>query len=218
MKGSRIAYSAAEIEWLSANRALPIAEYTAAFNAEFGRTESAQKLHALRKRRQWKTGRTGHFAEGHVSANKGQRCPEGVGGRHPNARKTQFRKGQRSGVAVTLYQALGAERVRGGYLVRKVNDDLPLQARWRAVHLIRWEEANGPIPDDHCLKCLDANRLNTDPSNWEAIPRALLPRINGGSATRGLAYDQAEPEVRPALLNIAKIEHQVRVIKKRRAA
>jgi hypothetical protein len=31
------------------------------------------------------------------------------------------------------------------------------------------------------LKCLDGNKQNTDPSNWEAVPRALLPRLAGGN-------------------------------------
>lgn len=208
-------YSPAEIAWLSGNRALEIADYHRAFCAEFGREDvSAPQLNALRKRQGWKTGRTGCFAKGHQSANKGKTCPEGVGGRHPNARRTQFRKGTRSGVAVKLYQPIGAERVRDGYLVRKINDDMPLQARWRAVHLIEWEALNGPIPEGHCLKCLDGDRTNTDPSNWEVIPRGVLPRLNGGRATKGVAYDAAAPEVRPTILAIARLAHKAREVRK----
>lgn len=218
--GRRRAYSEAEIAWLSANRALPIAEYHSAFCVAFGRIDvSAEKLHALRKREGWKTGRTGQFAPGQVSHNKGKTCPEGVGGRHPNARKTQFQKGHaRSGVAVDLYKPIGTEFVRDGYLVRKVNDDMPLQARWRAVHLINWEAAHGPIPADHCLKCVSGDRANPDPSNWEMIPRGLLPRLNGGRASRRPAYDQVEPELRPAVMAAARIEHRIREIRRKARA
>lgn len=178
---------------------------------------TAPQLHALRKREGWRTGRTGQFSAGQVSHNKGKRCPDGVGGRHPNARRTQFKAGARSGVAIEIYKPIGTELVRGGYLVRKVNDDLPLQARWRAVHLIEWEAVNGPIPADHCLKCR-GDRLNTHPSNWELIPRALLPRLNGGRHKRRPAYDQVEPELRPAVMAAAKIEHRVRQLRKDRPA
>jgi hypothetical protein len=71
---------------------------------------TAQNLHALRKRMGWLTGRTGRFDRGHEPDNKGKRCPEGKGGRHPNARKTEFKKGSRSGVAVKLYKPIGSER------------------------------------------------------------------------------------------------------------
>lgn len=218
MKGHWIRYSDAEMTWLEANRALPIVDYRRQFCEAFGREVSAANLHGLRKRKGWKTGRTGRFAKGEAPANKGQKCAPGTGGLHPNAQRTQFQRGVRRGVAVKLYKPVGTERLsKEGYVERKVNDDLPLQARWRAVHLIRWEEANGPVPDGHCLKCLDGRRDNTEPANWQLIPRALLPRLNGGPHKSRLAYDDAEPEVRPALLTIAKLDHAGRELRKRRA-
>lgn len=217
MKGRSIKYSAEEMAWLEANRILPISEYCSAFKEAFGRAVSAANLHALRKRKGWKTGRTGQFAKGQAPANKGRRCPEGIGGRHPNAQRSQFKKGNRTGQANLNYQPIGTERMsKDGYLERKVHDGLPLQSRWRAVHLIEWEAINGPIPDGHCLKSIDGDRRNADPSNWQAIPRALLPRLNGGRAKKHLAYDEAAPEVRPAILTIAKIDHRARELRRQR--
>lgn len=210
MKGRAIPYSAEEMAWLEDNRLLPIAEYHAAFAARFDRPDvTAVNLHSLRKRKGWRTGRTGRFEPGAPAHNKGKPCPPGTGGRHPNAVATQFRKGQRTGIANTLYQPIGTEKLRGdGYLYRKINDDLPLQARWRAVHLLNWEAIHGPVPAGQCLKCVDGNRSNTDPANWELVPRAMLPRLNGGNRyARKLAYDDAEPEVRPAILAVAKLHH-----------
>jgi hypothetical protein len=133
-----------------------------------------------------------------------------VGGRHPNARKMQFKKGQRSGVAVKLWKPVGTERLsKEGYLERKINNDLPLRARWRAVHLIEWERLNGPVPEGHCLKCLDGNKQNTAPSNWDLIPRALLPRLAGGRWGR-ISYDYSPPELKPVLLAIARVEQRAR--------
>ena len=73
-------------------------------------------------------------------------------------------------------------------------------------HRWLWEQANGPVPEGMCLKCLDGDRTNCDPSNWELVPRALLPQLNG---RWGLAYDAAEPEVKPLLLTQAKIKHRL---------
>lgn len=221
MKGHPISYSADELAWLEVNRALVIGEYHRAFCEAFGRDDaSAANLHALRKRKRWRTGRTGCFEKGMAPMNKGRKCPPGRGGNHPNACKTQFRKGSRTGKAALNYKPIGTERIsEDGYLERKIHDGMPLQSRWRLVHRINWEAAHGPVPEGHALKCLDGNRLNTDPSNWEAIPRALLPRLAGGNRyKRTLAYDDAEPEVRPSLIAIAKLQHRARTASKDAAA
>ncbi|NKI99623.1 HNH endonuclease [Novosphingobium sp. SG707] len=212
MKGRPISYSAEELAWLHANHTLPYAEYFAAFIAQFPRDDlTAANINSLRKRKGWSTGRTGHFVKGETPHNKGKSCEEGKGGKHPNARKSQFKPGQRQGVAVRLYKPIGTERMsKGGYLERKINDDMPLRARWRAVHLLRWEEQNGPIPKGMALKCLNSDILNTDPSNWELVPRAILPRLNGGPHKSRLAYDAAPPELRPTILLAAKVEHRAR--------
>lgn len=217
MKGRPITYSDAEMAWLEANRLMPISDYHRAFIEAFGRDDvTAINLHSLRKRKGWKTGRTGCFVNGQTPANKGKRCPEGQGGRHPNARRTQFRKGHgRSGVAVDLYKPIGTERIsKDGYRERKIHDGMPLQSRWRAIHLIEWEALNGPLPEGYCLKCV-GDRLDTSPSNWEAIPRAMLPRLNGGRHKKRPAYDQVEPELRPAVMAAAKIEHRVRELQRK---
>lgn len=206
MKGHYIPYSFEELAWLEANRLMIIRDYARSFNEKFGRDVSAKNLHALRKRKEWKTGRTGCFVKGDVPHNKGKPCEPGKGGRHPNARKTQFKKGHgRSGIAVEVYKPIGAERIsKDGYIERKIHDGMPPQSRWRMVQHIRWEEANGPVPAGHVLKCLDGNRQNTDPSNWEPIPRGTLPFLNGH---RGFDYDSAEPELKPAILTLAKVKH-----------
>lgn len=208
-------FSQAEIQWLAENCALEISAYHQRFLATFARDDvTAAQLHGLRKRRGWKTGRTGRFAKGQEPPNKGQRCPEGVGGRHPNARRTQFRKGE------TPHNTkwLGHERIRqDGYLEVSVAEQNPytgFERRYVLKHVHEWEKVNGPIPEGHCLKCLDGDKRNTAPSNWELIPRAIIPRLNGGGGGRGLAYDHAEPEVRPVLLSMARVEHRAREVRR----
>lgn len=220
MKGHPIRYSAEEWTWLEANRLLPISEYHAAFCAAFSRYDvSAANLHSMRKRKGWKTGRTGQFERGQVPANKGVKCAPGAGGRHPNAMATQFRKGSLSGRAAARYKPVGTERISDdGYLERKIHDGLPRQSRWRMVHLLEWEALNGPLPEGHCLKCLDGDKLNTAPANWIAIPRALLPRLNGGRHKTKPQYDLVDADLKPAVLAAAKLDHRARELRRKGAA
>lgn len=220
MKGVQIVYSAAEMAWLEENRLMVISDYHRVFCATFGRDDVVLvNLHALRKRKGWRTGRTGCFAPGEEPANKGKKCPEGTGGRHPNSRRTQFVKGERRGVAAKLYKSIGSERVtEDGYLERKVHDGLPLQSRWRTVHQINWEAVNGAVPNGYALKCLDGNKRNTEPSNWEAIPRGVLARLNGGCFKNTLAYDDAHPDIKPTVMASAKLKHRVGVARRERKA
>lgn len=67
------------------------------------------------------------------------------------------------------------------------------------------------MPKGHRLKCLDGNKANTDPSNWEPIPYALAPRLDGRF---GRGFEQAPPELKPLILATAKLEHAARQAKK----
>lgn len=218
-KGRHRKFSPAEMAWLEANATLPISDYHRAFVEAFPREDvRPQNLHALRKRMGWKTGRTGCFVKGQAPMNKGIPCQTGKGGRHPNARKTQFKKGNIS----HTYRGPGHERVdsKDGYVVMIVDEVNPWTGgKTRPVHkhVYLWEQINGAVPEGHCLKCLDGNKSNTDPSNWELISRGVLPRLNGGKATRTMAYDSAPAELKPAILTIAKIDHVIHEKRKARA-
>ena len=153
---------------------------------------------ACRLRRGDNVGAAYRFPKGHVPANKGLRRPGWSAGR---MKETQFREGQ----AGYNWKPIGGERVVDGYRYTKVSDvrRVPWTVNWKPTHVLRWTAVNGPIPDGHCLKSLDSNRLNTDPSNWTPIPRSLLPFLNGH---RGPDYDRAAPEVKPVILTLAKLK------------
>lgn len=205
-KGSGIHYPTAELAWIKQHRILTRKEAYQQFCEKFQRDDvSLNNYKALCKRKGWLTGRTGQITKGEIPWNKGKKCPEGEGGKHPNARRTQFKPGIRQGVATKLYKPIGTERTsKDGYLERKIHDGMPLQSCWRAVHLIRWEERNGKLPKGMCLKCLDDNRQNTDPANWSAIPRGMLPFLNGH---RGYNYEEMPNDLKPAVLALAKLKH-----------
>lgn len=200
--GRHLLYSAAEIEWLRSNCAMLLAEWHKAFCAEFKRTDiSASQLLSLRKSRRWKTGRTGRFEKGIVPANKGKKMPFNA-----NRARTEFKKGQQPPNA----KYAGHERVNtDGYVEISVDETNPhtgFERRYVHKHRRLWEQAHGPVPEGMALKC-KGDRLNCDPSNWELIPRGLLPRLNGRF---GRSYDEAPAELKPTIMAVAKLEHQLR--------
>lgn len=201
-KGRRLKYTEAEIAWLRGNSTMEINAWCAAFREKFDRGDATPaKLHSLRKREGWKTGRTGQFEKGSVPATKGKKMPF-----NPNSAVTQFKKGQ----VPHTYRGAGHERVdRHGYVWIVIDQPNPWTgaATW-SVHKHRWlwEQANGAVPEGMVLKCR-GDKANTDPSNWELVPQGLLPRLNGKS---GRDYDHAPRELKPTIMAIARLEHRVR--------
>lgn len=200
--GRHRVFSAAEISWLRDNCTLPIRDYHEAFCTTFGRSDqTAGRLHGLRKRMKWKTGRTGQFAKGAVPWSKGKKL-----GNNPGSARTQFKAGQLP--HNTKFE--GHERAASnGYIeisVSQVNPHTGFERRYVLKHRWLWEQAHGPIPDGMVLKC-KGDPHDTDPSNWELVPRGLLPRLNGRS---GRDYDKAPAELKPTIMAVAKLEHQLR--------
>lgn len=127
-----------------------------------------------RIKREHHKGRLSQFKPGLIPWNKGTHFISG--GR---SSETQFKPGCRSGIAIELYKPVGTERLsKDGYLERKVNDDMPLRKRWRAVHLVLWEEVNGKLPEGHAIVFKDGDKTNIALSNLECITRADLMRRN----------------------------------------
>jgi len=92
---------------------------------------------------------------------------------------TQFKPGNRTGRAQAIYKPIGTERIsKDGYLERKINDDMPLQRRWRAVHILLWEAEHGPLPPSHALIFKDGDKTHIDIGNLLLITRADLMRRN----------------------------------------
>jgi hypothetical protein len=131
---------------------------------------------ACRLRRGDNIGAAYRFKPGQVPANKGLRRPGWSPGR---MKETQFKKGVRGGVAEKLWKPIGTERIsKDGYLERKINNDLPLQRRWRAVHLILWEEAHGPLPAGYAVAFKNGDKSDIRLDNLELITRAELMQRN----------------------------------------
>lgn len=207
MKGRQIRYSATELAWVEACADLTRIELHALFVQIFNRPEiTVENLKTLCSRKGWKTGRTGQFHKGQVSHNAGKK-----GYCAPGSEKGWFRKGHLP--HNTNY--LGHERLtKDGYIeisVAETNPHTGFERRYVQKHKHMWEQQNGPVPEGHRLKCLDGNKTNTDPANWEALPMALAPRLNGRF---GRNYDAAPAELKPLIMAATKLEHRARSLKK----
>lgn len=181
-------------------RSLP-SVYNAA--AKLGLAKSEKYLAspaACRLRRGDHPGRATQFQSGQVPFNKGLRRPGWASGR---MQETQFKKGERRGVAAKLWKPIGTERMsKDGYLERKVNNDLPLQRRWRAAHLIAWEETNGPLPPHHAIVFRNGDKSDGRIGNLEIITRAELMQRN--------TIHKLHPELKQTIRLVASVGRAIR--------
>lgn len=208
-----IKYTEAELAWIKENCKSPRRQAHQVFCAIFKRSD-VNLIHykALCKRNGWLTGRTGCYEKGSIPLNKGEKMPYNA-----NSAKTRFKKGQLP--HNTHY--LGHERAtkKDGYIeisIAETNPHTGYERRYVLKHKYLWEQKNEKLPIGMCLKCLDGNRKNTDPANWEAIPRGVLPFLNGRYS--GHNYDEMPTEIKPAVLTLAKLKYaKTMTLKKGRA-
>jgi hypothetical protein len=203
VKGRAIAYSADELAWIEEHSAFARRDLHRFFVMFFGRTDvTVDALKALCLRKGWKTGRDGRLQKGSIPANKGKKMPFNAA-----SARTQFKKGQRP----HTYKGPGHEFVdnKDGYVWLIVEDGVRYPScpnrstRPVLKHRWLWEQANGPVPPKHVLKCLDGDKQNCSPTNWLLVPsssrRCSPPRCSptprGKKAARSSAADAAK--VRP---------------------
>lgn len=108
------------------------------------------------------------YAKGHHPANKGKKVSAST---YNKCAPTMFKKGNKP----HNYKPVGSERItKDGYIERKVAEP----KTWRGVHILVWEEANGPVPAKHKVIFKDNNQLNTELSNLECLSYADAMRRN----------------------------------------
>lgn len=197
--GYSIAYSDAELAFIKRRRTKPRRQAHAEFVAAFPDHAISFKAYAqLCKQKGFLTGRDGRYSKGAVPANKGKKMPFNA-----NSARTQFKKGQ----LPRNTKHLGHERAdKYGYIlisVAETNPHTSYERRYVHKHRLLWEQKHGPVPKGMVLKC-KGDRSDTDPSNWDLVPRGVLARLNKRPGQR---YDNAPAELRPTLMAVAKLQH-----------
>lgn len=140
-------------------------------------------------------GRATQFQPGMTPWNKGQKGLPSTG----RMKETQFRKGNKPHTWVPV----GTEQVRDGYLWRKVTD-FGGRHDWKQVHVMLWEEHNGPIQDGLILCFKDGNKRNIVMDNLELITRAERMRRN--------TIHRYPPELKDAIRVVGKLKRTIREI------
>lgn len=183
-------YSKAELQFVERRKGLTRRELHAAFLERFRRTDvSIGNLQYICKTRGWFTGRTdGPFKNGNIPFMKGRKRPP-----DPNQDKNLNKKGMR-------YASPGNEKIHPyGYIL--ITAERAGVLKYVSKHKLLWEQTNGPVPKGMVLKCLDGDKQNTDPSNWECVPTGVLSRL------RKRCFENAPPELKPTIIAVAKLEH-----------
>jgi hypothetical protein len=124
---------------------------------EFHRRMNVEKIaHVL------KGGTSSRFKKGVAPWNKGLK------GVTRGGTQTQFKPGH---IPVN-HKPIGYERVaRDGYLERKVSDEGPPKKRFRAIHILVWEDANGRVPEGHVVSFKNGDKRDFRLENLELIHR-----------------------------------------------
>lgn len=141
------------------------------------------------------TGMAFRFQKGLVPWNKGMKGLQ-AGGR---AKETQFGKGHMPHNWVPV----GTEQVRDGYLYRKVTDTRS-RHDWKLVHVMLWEEHNGPIPDGFILCFRDGIKSHITIDNLELITRAERMRRN--------TIHRYPPPLKDAIRAVGKLKRTIRKV------
>lgn len=164
------------------------------FNKRFNTTLTEQQIISFIHNHNIRCGRTGYFGKGKLPWNTGTK-----GLTHSNS--TSFKKG----IIPANTRPLGSERVdtRDGYTLVKIVEPNPYtkaKTRFKHKQVVIWEREHGPVPEGMVVLFKDSDRNNCVEENLELISRAELVRLNQ------LQYRQAHPEIKPALLTLAKLK------------
>jgi hypothetical protein len=149
--------------------------------------------HACRLRREDNPGIAHRFKPGQAPWNKGAKF--NPGGR---SAETRFAPGSLPHINVPV----GTERITDdGIRQRKVRDDGPAHRRWKSVHAIMWEDANGDIPAGHLVVFRDRDPKHIELDNLELVSRAENMRRN--------TIHRYPPELKSTIRQLSKLKRAI---------
>lgn len=123
------------------------------------------------------------FPKGHVPVNKGLRRPGWGPGR---MKSTQFKAGERSGMAAKNWRPVGTILMDAdGYQRIKIREAHPGEAHgfgnvrvWPLLQRHVWAEAHGPIPAGYNVCFKDGDKTNCALTNLELVSRRDMMKRN----------------------------------------
>lgn len=129
-------------------------------------------------------------------------------GHHPNCKRTQFKSGQRRGAAQHNWVPIGSEKVRDGYLVRKMTDDPSIYpaARWQFVHRLVWEAEHGPVPAGYAV-AFKSGRFTVQ---RDAITLDALELVSRSDLMRRNTIHRLPPELREVIQLTGALKRKIR--------
>lgn len=141
------------------------AQITEMFNAKFENRITIVQVKTFIKNNKLKTGRTGYFEKGNTPHNKGKKRWWAGG------EAAWFKKGN----TPHNHKPVGSTRVtKYGYTKIKTAEP----NKWRMLHAVIWENANGSAPKGHVVIFADGDRQNITLNNLILVSRAQLAMIN----------------------------------------
>lgn len=139
-------------------------EITQQFNDHFNLSLTVDQIRWCKKNHKIPSGLTGRFVKGNMSGTpfiKGQHM----------GRATEYKKGSIG----WNHRPIGSERINGdGYLDVKIAEP----NKWKAKHVILWENCYGPVQKGHKLVFLDGNKQNVSLENLIQVTYAEMLLIN----------------------------------------
>ena len=192
-KGIAIKYTEEMLMFLRQHEETPRTELTCKFNEKFGCNLSADSIKAKCLRMGLKTGRTGCFAKGQTSWNKGKKGYMG-------ANSTSFKKGN----TPHNHKPIGHERITvDGYVEVKVAEPNVFELKHRQI----WEQQHGKIPGSHVLVFKNLNKQDCRIENLMLVSRAELARLNQSY------IKHSTPETHESCVLLAKIKDKTHKLK-----
>ena len=144
-----------------------IKEVVEEWNSRFAEPITYSRIKSYMGNHKLRSGVDCCFKKGHVPHNKGKHHPT-VG----RMAETQFKKGH----IPRNIKSVGYERIsKDGYIEVRVEmkeDRNVGDSNFVLKHRLVWEQANGPIPENHIVIFLDGNKQNCNLENLALISRA----------------------------------------------